>query len=319
MGRESLRQNYQKLFRPWVNFNEVKQSVTKSDFQNISWPNTWEIDIGNSCNLKCIMCNPTLSDKIETEVRQNTQHFRHFPKLLAQANENNTANWLDTESGKHFIAQIKPTLKWLKIQGGEALTVKSVRAMLEELASQDVSLLLTTNGTVLDNRSLEILKKFRRVDISISIEAASPANDVIRYGSDWNTIRHNIMTLKQCSNISIQINHVLQATSVLFLPDVIAFAETNDFHVCLLPVEIHDYLSLKSVPKSHVDNLVQSVGNMQIRHPKNQYISQYLANIRDATEYDQNLHHRLAHYITTLDELRNQKLTPWVLNILPES
>lgn len=315
-GKQSLRQSYNKLFKPFANFENVTTSVKNKDFENVDFPTTWEIDIGNSCNLKCIMCDPIRSNKIQEEVDQHQSKFIQFPKLIDQAKNTATSNWVDTVEGQQFLNSIKQNLKWLKLQGGEALSVKTVRDLIENLDSQEVTLALTTNGTVLDNRLLLALSKFKRVEISISIEAIGPANDVIRYGSNWDIIEKNIRLLNECSNIDLQINHVLQNTSTLFLPDVIRFVEANQLHLLLIPLYSPEYLSLSSIAKKHTTNLVNVVEQLDITNTRNKYIKQYLKNIVEATEYNETLNAQFRHYISTLDQVRTKKITPWLEPIL---
>jgi MoaA/NifB/PqqE/SkfB family radical SAM enzyme len=316
LGKQSLRQGYNTLFKSYVDFAQIKASLKNKNFQEINYPTTWEIDIGNSCNLKCIMCDPRLSDKIQEEVLSNKLKFSQFPKLIQQSEGITHTNWVNSESGQNFLSDIKKNLKWIKIQGGEALSVKGVRDLIENLDSQEVTLSLTTNGTVLDQRLLTALSKFKRVEISISVEAIGQANDVIRYGSQWETIEKNINSLMSCQNVDLQLNHVLQNTSTIFLPNVIEFAEQQGLHLSVLPLYHPAYLSLSSIPSRHLDNLINVVEQMEIKNVRNKPIKQYLTNVRDRTVYNQDLHHQFCQYVSTLDQIRSKKLTPWLETIL---
>lgn len=316
MGKESLRQGYNKLFKPYVDFAQLKDNIKNNNFNNVSLPTTWEIDIGNLCNLKCIMCDPTKSDKILAEVINNKSKFKQFPTLINQSKQLVQSNWLESDAGQNFISMIKSNIRWLKIQGGEALTVKGIRDLIESLDNKNVTLSITTNGTVLDQRLLDALSKFTKVEISISVEAIGPANNVIRYGSSWEVIEKNIDSLTQCSNVDLHLNHVLQNTSTLFLPDVIKFAEQHGLHLSLLRLKQPDYLSLSSIPTIHIDKLINDIEPLEIMNLRNVSIKRYIKNIRNSVKYDPELHKQFQQYVSTLDQVRSEKLTPWLIPIL---
>ncbi len=42
-------------------------------------------------------------------------------------------NWTEIESGKDFLKEIQADVKWIKFQGGEPLSIKSIREFLENL------------------------------------------------------------------------------------------------------------------------------------------------------------------------------------------
>lgn len=316
LGKESLRQGYNRLFKPYVNFAQLRDDIKNNNIDNVSLPTTWELDIGNLCNLKCIMCNPTWSNKIHDEVLDNKSKFEQFPVLIEQTKNSVSADWTESEDGKSFINMVKPNIKWLKIQGGEALTVKGIRDLIESLDSKNVTLSITTNGTVLDQRLLDALAKFKKVEISISVEAIGPANDVIRYGSSWQVIEKNISLLHQCPNIDLQLNHVLQNTSTLFLPDVIKFAEQQGLHLSVTQLKQPEYLSLESIPTFHIDKLINIVEKLEITNPRNTPIKNYIKNIRACVEYHPEKHKQFQQYVATLDQVRSKKLTPWLEPIL---
>jgi MoaA/NifB/PqqE/SkfB family radical SAM enzyme len=316
LGKESLRQGYNNLLRPYVDFGQLRDNIKNNNFNKVALPSTWELDVGNLCNLKCIMCDPIKSDKILAEVLNNESKFQKFPTLINQAKQMVHPNWLESASGQDFINMVKPNIKWLKLQGGEALTIKGIRDLIESLDNQNVTLSITTNGTVLDQRLLESLSKFLKVEISISVEAIGTANDVIRYGSSWEIIQNNINLLTKYSNIDLQLNHVLQNTSVLFLPDIIKFAEQHKLHLSVLRLHDPKYLSLLSIPTIHIDRLIEQIEHLEITNQRNKEIKNYLKNIRSSVNFDPELHKQFQQYVSTLDQIRSEKLTPWLKPIL---
>jgi MoaA/NifB/PqqE/SkfB family radical SAM enzyme len=70
LGKESLRQGYNKLFKKTIDLKKVVES--KNDNFVLDYlPVTWDLRLGNLCNLKCVMCSPIFSDKIAEEYKLN--------------------------------------------------------------------------------------------------------------------------------------------------------------------------------------------------------------------------------------------------------
>ena len=308
MGRESLRQSYNNIFKSYADFDCLQKDIKNQNYSNIADPISWELNVGNLCNLKCIMCDPLRSDKIQNEVLESITVFKDFPVLVEQASSYSQKNWIETNTGKQFTDQIKNNVKWLKLQGGEALTVKGVRNFISELNHTQVTLALTTNGTVLDDKLLDILSQFKRVEVSISLEAAGEENDIIRYGSDWQTIEKNILQLKALPNVDLQINHVLQVTSCLFLPEVLIFAEKNNLHLALSPLTHPEYLCMSACPPKLVANLLDRLKKIPVFHPKNIWLVDYVEKFVNSQAFDSRKHELFIKYVETLDVLRNKKL-----------
>ena len=304
-GKESLRLNYNNLFRKYVNFKDIINS-SKNKFLVKELPTTWDLRLGNLCNIKCVMCTPEFSNKIEQEVNENIKLINEkFPLKISATNPN--VNWSDTDQAVTFLNEIKPTLRWLKLQGGEPLVVKSVRSLIESLNKHQTTLAVTTNGTVLDDKLYKGIANLDRVEFSISVEAIGSANDIIRYGSDWNVIKKNILKLKKLANVDIQINHVLQITSVFYLSDVIRFCEEHDLHLMIGILEHPNYLSLSACPQKYLTKLVDEVYNIDIKHKKNQYIKEFITNTVNSTQFNEQLWDDFKGYTMLLDELRPNK------------
>lgn len=315
LGKESLRQGYNNLLRSHIDFAQLKKDITEN---TVSPATTWELDVGNLCNLKCIMCNPIQSDKIQTEVNNNKSLFKEFPILVDQANTYTQQSWIDTPEGQELLEKIIPDLRWLKLQGGEALSIKRIRDLIENLDGSKITLSIVTNGTVLDTRLVNSLSKYKKVEIAISVEAAGHENDVIRYGSDWSVIENNIKTLVAMPNVEISLNHVLQITSVLYLPSVIEFAEKLNLPISVLSLTNPDYLSLNACPPKLIAQLQDSVNALEIKNSKNSTIKQVLQNILATVNFEPLLFDRFLEYVELLDKIRPTKLADVCKTIIKE-
>jgi MoaA/NifB/PqqE/SkfB family radical SAM enzyme len=308
LGQESLRQGYNNIFKSYVNFEQLRKNIKNNNFHEVPDAVTWELDVGNLCNLKCIMCDPIRSNKIQEEVLEFTNNFVDFPILVNQANSYTQQNWIESPSGQEFLFKIKPNLKWVKLQGGEALTIKGIRDLIQNIDTSQVTLSLTTNGTILDQRLLDAFKNFKQIEISISVEAAGEENNVIRYGSLWDTIKKNIITLNNLDNVTLQLNHVLQITSPLFLPDILKFVEEHNLHLAILPLTDPEYLHISGCPTTIIDTFLNNLNKINVQHPKNKQIINYVTEFVSNNKFNLNRYNLFTSYVKSLDNVRNKKL-----------
>jgi MoaA/NifB/PqqE/SkfB family radical SAM enzyme len=308
LGQESLRQGYNNIFRSHIDFKQLRENIRNNNFHEVPDAVAWELDIGNLCNLKCIMCDPIRSNKIQEEVLEFSDNFKDFPVLIKQANSYTQKNWIESTSGKELLSKIKSNLKWIKLQGGEALSIKGVRDLVENIDTSQVTLALTTNGTILDQRLLDAFKNFKQIEISISIEAASKENNIIRYGSSWNIIKKNIVTLNNLDNVILQLNHVLQITSPLFLPEILKFAEENKLHLAILPLSSPKHLHISGCPPTIIDKFLNELAEINVQHPKNKQIIKYVTEYVSNNKFNLNQHNLFIDYVKALDNVRNKKL-----------
>jgi molybdenum cofactor biosynthesis enzyme MoaA len=131
------------------------------------FPSFMEFALNNTCNLECVMCNGRLSSSI----RRNRDHL---PKLPSPYNSE-FANQLEV-----FI----PYLKKTSFAGGEPFLIEVYYEIWDRMIAlkPDLEIILTTNGTILNNRVRELLDK-GNFSISVSLETLNHN----RYG----TIRKN--------------------------------------------------------------------------------------------------------------------------------
>ena len=175
-----------------------------------------------------------------------------------------------------------------------------------------------TNGTVADDNFLDILKEFSKVTISVSLESISSDNNIIRYGSDIKKILNNIEKFKSLPNIELQINHVMQVTSIFNLVDVIKYSEQNNFHLAIIPLEYPSFLSLNSCPKKFLLRLVDEVDSLLIQNSKNQYIKTFLKKFVEQHQYSLQQNKSLLEYATYLDSIRTLKFKPLIISLIEE-
>ena len=160
-------------------------------------PVSYHLSLGNECDLACIMCSPNSSFKLASDY-----------KALGWIADARRLNWTDDPAMWSQVCEqlINTRLVNLHIIGGEPTINKRFHQLIDTLIAAghtDYSFSFTTNGMHDLTAVLPKLAKFKRAEISFSIETVNQTNDYIRYGSDYNTIIQNISVTRAMAADSI--------------------------------------------------------------------------------------------------------------------
>ena len=207
-----------------------------------------ELRLGNLCNLKCIMCSPVASSSISAERYQNVEKF----KMIGLYSQPNPENYWESEEFDSFIQKTLSKVKHINITGGEPFMIPEVVNILDYLLlnKDTVQISFNTNLTVLTEKILARLQKFKNLEIMISLEGIKEMNEYLRYPSCWDTINSNIEILKQKVPMAVlSINHTLQHASAYSLPALAKFCADKKLTLHLTTIQGWPYMTLDSVPE----------------------------------------------------------------------
>lgn len=174
------------------------------------------LDFDNLCNLRCIMCSPTLSSSLQTEIFSNLNEWQIWQPSVKKAPK----PWHETEMFSHLLQQMD-TVEEIFITGGEPLMNPNALRLLEQVDLSNKTLTVTTNGTKVSPQILSLLSRAGDLHVMISLEGVGAHNDYVRAGSEWAAVQSNIDRLRTLKNFKygdIAINHTLQITSAWTLP-----------------------------------------------------------------------------------------------------
>ena len=145
----------------------------------------WQIDLGNYCNSACVFCSPDSSSRLASEFKKIG--------LISQVPQ---ASWCeDPVLLDRFIQDLvrSPKLRYLHFIGGETLITpgfdRILRALIDADIAQRVTMGFTTNLTVWDPATIDLLKQFQQVNLGVSVETLTPVNDYVRWPSQINSVR----------------------------------------------------------------------------------------------------------------------------------
>jgi len=168
-----------------------------------------EINLGTLCNLKCRICGPWASSRwngeyIEKQPTAEREHTKEQLKIWAGEGryEEDSKTWENLEV-------ILPHVKEIDMYGGEPFMIQQQWDMLQKSVDLGFSveqiLHFNTNGTHYDEHNIELLKNFKEVEISISIDGVGKEFEYQRHLAKWDLVYEN---LKKFKKLSMEFPHI---------------------------------------------------------------------------------------------------------------
>ncbi|MGZ3711297.1 MAG: twitch domain-containing radical SAM protein, partial [Bdellovibrionota bacterium] len=198
-------------------------------------PKVFDFQIGNICNLKCRMCNPTYSAGLAEE------HGKIYGRDFSEERKN---VWLNNSALLKALAAASSGVKELNVIGGEPMVSKEFLSLLKGLVesgeSRNIFLCFNTNLTLLPPELIDLFPKFRGVRIAISLDGHGNVNDFIRFPSKFSIIEKNIHFLaenrERLAIQEISFNTTVQVYNLFGLPDLFAYLQRSFPRLAWFPV-----------------------------------------------------------------------------------
>ena len=208
--------------------------------------------ISNQCNLSCRMCTPEFSTNWYKD--KDLHHGSYVePKKLMLAPD-----------FKKFLKELEihlPHITRIYFAGGEPLLTPEHYELLNFLIDHkrtDLSLFYNSNFTKLSYGQTHVFSlwnKFKKISLSLSLDAHGNKNDYIRHGSSYESIIENLKEFqKNIKNGESSLFPTVQALNCLSLVELIDYflkeklVKPRDIHFNLLSDPT--FLSLQSLPQS---------------------------------------------------------------------
>jgi len=174
--------------------------IDNIDTTLINLPKYLDIRFGNLCNLRCRMCTGIYSNELGEELESIADKNEQFRLLGPDSAKTYTFNWYSDEA-KIWVELEKyvPFLELIYLTGGEPTLVEGNYKFLQKLIdsgdSKRISLVFNTNVTNAQKRFLDIISKFKRISLNLSIDGTKGIQEYIRYPSKWTAITKNLNTI----------------------------------------------------------------------------------------------------------------------------
>lgn len=259
-----------------------------------------EIHVGNTCNLKCLTCNPKDSSMfLDEDIRLNISNYdrKEFSYTLDDINK--VFDWISANE-----------LDLLDLRGGESMLSVVIKHRLQHLPSHiyDRTVLrIQTNGTIYDSIWQSIFDKFRMIEIMISIDGYHTVNEYVRFPSDWSTIEKNIELFRAHRPQQFFINTVVSNVNLLSLGQLLQWSYDKDIYCHLTPLIQPKIYQFQNLPKAIFDTAIDNLRDWRY-HPKVPGI------VEQQSLQDRELWHDFCRMITLRDQYRGNS----IFDIYPE-
>ena len=216
-----------------------------------------DLKLGNICNLKCRICGSWSSSQFATEelkfVDGDKKQSFHYQMLRDGAwPRENSQFWTELNNS---LADIR----YLEFTGGEPFLIQEHFDLLQTLVDQGVSnqieIHYNTNGTQYPAHAESIWQHFKHVEIAFSIDDVGARFEYQRTNAVWAEVCDNIEQFRQMrarnTNITLQVCCTVNVFNVLYLTDVIAWIDQQNFDYVYWNM-LHDapWLSIAHLPTS---------------------------------------------------------------------
>ena len=316
---ESMRQRHNRDY-----FEIVKKVRNNVQQKNIY---SFDLRLGNLCNLGCIMCHPDTSSFLEQEQKKN--HNENFFGVLP--NSFDLMKWYKEPSLIQDIKNDTGNITKLWLLGGEPLINMGNLEILENLKSKGKSLEIevSSNITFLNKRILDLFSRYNTI-VKCSIDGFGPVSDYIRYPSVFRDIDRNFQILFQ-TNIKVEVVFSVQIFNLFNIKDLYfwlkniceKFSKPCDLSVNIIVYP--DHLAIRNLPKTVKIRAIKKLQEilLDIKSSEKQYIRPIgflqLVNYLEKEEGDVTEIQKGWKFIESLDKIRKKSwrdVIPWVEKIL---
>ena len=210
----------------------------------------FDIRFSNICNFKCRTCGAEFSSQW---AKENQIYDKTQPIML------------HADDGKgDLLNEVLEHIDHIDLAyfaGGEPLITDEHYTILEEMIRRgktDIVLRYNTNASNLKYKNHDILdlwKRFKKIELSCSIDHYGERAEWLRHGTDWAKIEGNLLMFRSLDYISFQINTVFSIFNILTLPQLYQYLIDknivckDDWHHSLYLAVHPSYYSAKSLPK----------------------------------------------------------------------
>jgi radical SAM protein with 4Fe4S-binding SPASM domain len=219
-------------------FNEGSFDVTGWEEEKLTY---LEFNGSNICNLSCLHCNAGFSSRWVTETNKAIAiHSTYeYEKRSRMSWMDAVIKYTDDEKGRStkmhlpdpdlVIENLKEldlsNLRTINFKGGEPFLNSETTAILKYLDEQNilsqVAITISTNGTYINDETLELLKKCKFINLYISVDGVGELFNYIRYGdAKFEDIEPTIAKLNTVAAIDIQVSVAVMNYNAFNLVDI---------------------------------------------------------------------------------------------------
>lgn len=223
-----------------------------------------DVVVGNTCNLACPFCSPTVSSLIE-KITNNVTDKTILPGKWGHSPEVNGKPVDVARVVSDFIANRR--VGTLKVIGGEPLLAENwneIGKVIDSGACNDMGLTFTTNATVMNKKIIDNLHKVKSSNVTVSLDSINENYNFIRWPHNWDKALKNTQYLldNKPESSFVNVDNLVTVFNFEYLPDIIQVFEqfpSYSFNFDLKP--IGSELDFKVLPESILYDTLKKLNN----------------------------------------------------------
>jgi len=254
-------------------------AVEQFDLPESNSPKLIDLKLGNTCNLACTMCWPEVSSKWLADY----YHVYEDPNIIYSDYKQRWASVqksYDRENHQLWndLKEILPNAAHLDIFGAEPFLLDRLWDILEWNVksghSENQTLHINTNATVWNDQYVDIVNRYKYLNLDLSIDAYDSLFEYIRYGAEWQSTKENI---KKWSNFHSEQNHVdvcicitVSTANIYYLDDIFEELSSLGLNCFFNLVHMPAHQSIIALP----DTVKQTIKDKLVKNTQSDYQNQ---------------------------------------------
>ena len=214
---------------------------------------SYKVDTSTICNATCVTCGSVSSSAWQQLEKKNKKTVFNIKQSMDESTVAKLINY-DTAVSINF-------------RGGEPLLSKTNFVVLEQLIKHnntDCFLSFTTNGSITpDRHQLSLLKQFKNLDFSFSIDGVGKVFEYIRYPLTWNKLLENIDFCKQHS-IPISASYTISNLNILYHKETTQWFKDHNINYINNVVTSPKHFRPGALPQQIKSKIVELTQNQEI-------------------------------------------------------
>lgn len=209
---------------------KIKQDCTEHKNQTLMY----QITTSNLCNQACVSCSSGFSTKwaeIERKIGLPPKSFKSI-------------NLFSTEIDYH-------SAKRICLLGGEPFFDPKTFEILKQLVDHDnceCFVSLVTNGSIqLKQQQLDLLAKFKNLNICISVDGIGPVFEYLRWPAKWTAVCDNIELFRTITP-NLSISYTISSLNIFYYQETIDWFHEKKLRYNHNIVTFPTWLSLDCMP-----------------------------------------------------------------------
>ena len=302
-----------------VSITDLKADAVRNNFSVKYPPFAYALTPNNLCNLACRMCSANFSSRVENDSVHSRWARRTIPSTeLLSSRFPGKHHWIQEDDflfGELFTNNVQ--LQNVSFSGGEALINPNVLSTIKYLSThgdpKKLIIYIATNGTIYDDEVFDLAKYFKLMNLGVSIDAIENGNEYIRYGTNWQVMKNNLLRMASLANVSLRVTSTIQAYNVLEFSKLLRFCDKHKMINFSNFVNYPDYLSINVLPPSILSIAAQRLkayAAVEDGVPINKQRASVLARAFESSKlpFDPQKLHKFMLFTNDLDRSRGQNI-----------